>query len=299
MKKMYFFALLLCSAQLNAQLYFFDDFESQSLDGYTLFNLDGLTPDDPDLSNMADSAWTVKFISSQGWEYGYSAFSVSWYLNDEGPSDDWLVTPAIEIGNDATLSWWAMAITSSGDFRDRYQVFIADEPTLDAFAATAPVFDTGAIGEETTPQERSLNLGDLGFSNETIYVAFRNWTQPYDPGSPSGNGNGGNELCIDNIRVEGEPTSVQEAIGNFAAAKLFPNPANGGRVQIEFGLESPDRLSLLITDLSGKLVHQSALGQLPAGEHRLIEHLSGLTPGKYIVQLAGEKGMMTLELMMQ
>lgn len=299
MKKMYFFALLLCSAQLHAQVYFFDDFESQTLDGYTLYNLDGLTPDDPDLDTMADSAWTVRFISSQGWEYGNSAFSVSWYLNDEGPSDDWLVTPAIEIGDEATLSWAAMAITSSGDFRDRYQVFIATESTLEAFSSTAPVFDTGPEGEETTPQERSLNLTELGFANETIYIAFRNWTQPFDPGEPGGNGNGGNELCVDNIRVEAEPSSVQEATGNFGGAKLFPNPAAHGQVQIEFGLESPDRLTMLITDLSGKVVYRSELGQLPAGEHRLTEHFSNLTSGKYVVQLAGEKGIMTLDLMVE
>lgn len=299
MKKMFFFALLFCSAQLNAQLYFFDDFESQTLDGYTLYNLDGLTPDDPDLSAMADSAWTVKFISSQGWEHGNSAFSVSWYLNDDGPSDDWLVTPAIEIGDEATLSWSAMAITSSGDFRDRYQVFIAGEPTIDAFAATAPVFDTGAVGEEITPQERSLNLTELGFANETIYVAFRNWTQPYDSGSPVGNGNGGNELCIDNIRVEGEPSSVQESTGNFGHAKLFPNPALNNQVQIEFSLGSPDRLTLMISDLSGKTVHYSELGQLPAGEFRIIEQFPNIVAGKHIVQIVGEKGVITMDLIVR
>lgn len=299
MKKIYFFALLFCSAQLNAQLYYFDDFESQTLDGYTLYNLDGLTPDDPDLAAMADSAWTVKFISSQGWEYGNSAFSVSWYLNDEGPSDDWLVTPAIEIGDEATLSWSAMAITSSGDFRDRYQVFIASEPTIEAFAATAPVFDTGSAGEEITPQERSLNLTDIGFANETIYVAFRNWTQAYDPGSPVGNGNGGNELCIDNIRVEGEPSSIAETEGNFGRAKLFPNPTLNNQVQIEFSLESADRLTLIISDLSGKVVHHSDLGHVPAGEFRFNQQINNASSGKHIVQIVGEKGVITMDLILQ
>ncbi len=35
---------------------YFEDFEDNSLEGFTLYNLDGLTPDDEDLENMADSA---------------------------------------------------------------------------------------------------------------------------------------------------------------------------------------------------------------------------------------------------
>ena len=299
MKNVYIFAFLIASFQMSAQVYFFDDFESVSLDGYTLYNLDGLTPDDPGLATMADSAWTVRFISSQGWEHGYSAFSVSWYVNDEGPSDDWLVTPAIEIGETATLSWDAMAITSSGNFRDRYQVFIANEPTLDAFGMTAPVFDTGAQGEEPTPQSRSINLTDLGFSNETIYIAFRNWTQGYDPSLPGGNGNGGNELCIDNILVQGEPSSVADLSANFGKTTLFPNPVSGSEIQLEFNLTESDRLTLRIVDMTGKVVTSRNLGVLPAGEQRMLESVSGLLTGQYLVQLIGEKGSITKELIVR
>jgi hypothetical protein len=188
MKQLYVFALAIFGfTTLEAQL-FFDDFEDNNLEGYTLYNLDGLTPDDPDLDTMADSAWTVRFISSQGWETGYSAFSVSWYVGDEGPSDDWLITPAIEIGEGAILEWDAMAITSSGDFRDRYEVFISNSPELDDLGLLAPEFTMGDTGEVDFPIHRVLDLGALGFANETIYVAFRNNTQPFNPDDPIGPG---------------------------------------------------------------------------------------------------------------
>jgi hypothetical protein len=296
MKKMYFIAMLFATIQTQAQVYFFDDFESQSLEGYTLYNLDGLTPDDPGLATMADSAWTVRFISSQGWEYGYSAFSVSWYVNDEGPSDDWLVTPAIEIGEEATLSWSAMAITSSGVFRDRYQVFVANSPDLAAFGAAAPLFDTGSEGEEPTPQERSLDLTAAGFANETIYIAFRNWTQPYQPGSPGGNGNGGNELCIDNVKVEGSATSVNEVNTRIGKVELFPNPVFDGTVNLALELKENENLSVRLVDMTGRTLFEETKGNLPAGEHRWEKNFSHLKPGKYFVQITGNHGVVVKEL---
>ncbi len=296
MKKMYFIAMIFATIQAHAQVYFFDDFESQSLDGYTLYNLDGLTPDDPDLDTMADSAWTVRFISSQGWQYGYSAFSVSWYLNDDGPSDDWLVSPPIEIGDEATLSWSGMAITSSGEYRDRYQVFVATSPELAAFGASAPLFDTGSGGEETTPQERSLDLTAEGFANETIYVAFRNWTQPFESGSPGGNGNGGNELCIDNLKVEGSPTSINNINSRIGRIELFPNPVADGNVNISIALKESENLTIRVIDLSGRTVQEDILGEMPAGKVRLEKNFSQLQSGKYFIQVSGNHGVVTKEL---
>jgi len=280
-------AMMLASVQLNAQLYYFDDFEDQSLAGYTLVNLDGLTPDDPDLATMADSAWTIRNITAQGWEYGYSAFSVSWYEGDAGPSDDWLITPAIEIGEDATLSWSAMAITSSGDYRDQYQVFVANEGTIDDFALVAPLYDTGSQGEIDEPQDRFIDLAAGGFENETIYVAFRNWTQPYDPDEPTGPGNGGNELCIDNIRVEGPATGIAENHDNFGAISIFPNPATRGVVTLQFSLNTPDRLQMTVFDQTGRSVRTLDFGKLPEGDHLFPLETDDLSPGSYTFNIRG------------
>lgn len=295
MKKVYFIAMMFAAISLQAQTYFFDDFESNSLDGYTLFNLDQLVPDDPDLINMADSAWTIKTITSQGWTHGLSAFSVSWYVNDAGPSDDWLITPAITVGEAAVLSWNAMAITSSGSFRDQYQVFVATAATLEAFSEAAPIFDTGSVGELATPQSRSINLSELGYTNQTIYIAFRNWTQPFTSGSPGGNGNGGNELCIDNIRVEGV-SSIANRTQNTGQVNVYPNPAGGDFVNISIELLESDAINVRLIDINGKEVFTTNMGTLVTGTHLIQPGIDALPTGKYLIQITGTKTYLVKEL---
>ena len=296
MRKIYtLLAAALLGLCANAQnTVFFDDFESNSLEGYTLYNLDGLVPDDPDLETMADSAWTVKTISAQGWTYGQSAFSVSWYLNDDGPSDDWLVTPPIEIANNAILEWDAMAITSSGDFRDQYLVYISTSSELEDIANDAvQIFDTGAIGEEVEPTSRSVDLAALGFENQTIYVCFRNNTQPFGS-NPGGAGNGGNELVIDNIRVTDDSPLSASNINLFQEAKLLPNPSVGNTMQLNFSIERSLETELEIIDITGKVLEIRNLGILSSGSHTISIDRGSLENGVYLVHLRSSEGSMVL-----
>jgi hypothetical protein len=286
MNKFYLFAIAITfSLGANAQL-FFDDFEDNDLTGYTLYNLDGLTPDDPDLENMADSAWTVKFITAQGWEFGYSAFSVSWYLGDEGPSDDWLITPPIEIGEGAILEWDAMAITSTGDFRDRYQVFISNSPELEELGLLAPEFTMGDTGEVDFPIHRTLDLGALGYANETIYVAFRNNTQPFNPDEPVGPGNGGNELAIDNIEVNDNSTLGIEEVSSVESLKVQPNPVSAGSpITVAFSLKEASDIAIDVIDITGKVQDQISNRMLPAGASIINLDSKNLSKGIYFIRV--------------
>lgn len=302
MRKLYTFAVAaICAVSASAQTeVYFDDFESNSLEGYTLYNLDGLVPDAPDLETMADSAWTIRFIQAQGWPHGRSAFSVSWYVNDEGPSDDWLVTPPIAIAGNAKLEWDAMAITSSGNFRDRYMVFISPSPDIEVIADEGVmVFDTGAIGEEIEPTHRELDLAALGYENETIYICFRNNTQGYDPDLPIGNGNGGNELVIDNILVtDDSPLSTADA-DVFMNARVQPNPSAGANAQVVFALEQPQQVFMEVIDLTGKVLSIDNLGQLATGNHLVALNRNGLAAGIYMVRLRTDRTSQVLRVVYQ
>lgn len=302
MRKLYTFAfaaVLAAGASAQTEVYF-DDFESNSLEGYTLYNLDGLVPDASDLATMADSAWTIRFIQAQGWPHGRSAFSVSWYVNDEGPSDDWLVTPPINIQGNAKLEWDAMAITSSGNFRDRYMVFISPSPDIEVIADLGVmVFDTGAIGEEVEPTHRELDLAALGYENETIYICFRNNTQGYDPSLPVGNGNGGNELVIDNILVtDDSPLSTAQA-DVFMDARIQPNPTAGTNTQVVFSLEQPQQVFMEVIDLTGKVLAIDNLGYMAAGNHSVWLPRNGLAAGIYMVRLRSDQNTQTLRVVFQ
>ncbi len=288
MRKIYMLlAVALSATCANAQnQVFFDDFEDNSLEGYTLYNLDGLVPDDSDLENMADSAWTLKIITSQGWTFNKSAFSVSWYLNDEGPSDDWLVTPAIAIAGEAMLEWDALAITSSGNFRDRYQVFISPSSDIEVISIEGElIFDTGAIGEETTPQHRTVDLAALGFENQVIYICFRNNTQGYDSSLPDGNGNGGNELAIDNIEVSDNSPVSTTNVDVFKEMTLLPNPSAGSEIQVNFSLEKSTETTLEVVDITGKILKLENLGLLASGSHTVMVNRGSLASGIYFIRL--------------
>ncbi|MBK9460466.1 MAG: choice-of-anchor J domain-containing protein [Sphingobacteriales bacterium] len=279
------FLLLGCLSTpvMAQQVNYSDDFSDGNLDGYTLFNIDGLTPDDPDLATMADSAWTVKTITAQGYTGGNAAFAVSWYVGDVGPSDDWLITPAITVGTGGTLSWKALAITSSGIYRDRYQVFVADAPTLDAFSFTAPLFDTSDSGEVATPIMRTLDLS--AYAGQTIYVGFRDYTLPYNPPTSVG----GNELIIDDITVTSTAVGFQQTSLNLTNLSVSPNPATNGIVKIDFATATVDNYFLEVLDVSGKIVYRQQLGNLTIGTHQYNLNLDQLVAGNYMLHLLGSQ----------
>ncbi len=281
---MLFFCALSLTA-LRAQVIYSEDFSAGQMPaGVALYNLDGLVPDDPDLANMTDSAWTIKAITAQGFPGGSCAFSVSWYVGDAGPSDDWMVLPAVELGSNPYLSWLGMAITSSGNFRDQYQVFVSTTGnTIEDFVLLMPVFDTGAEGEVDAPTSHEISLAD--YAGETVYIAFRNWTQPYNPDLPTGPGNGGNELAIDNIVVSEGPLAVADR--SLFTLQLWPNPVSGDIVY--FSPVTPGAVTAVtVLDLAGKRVLTPKVNAV-SGRYEV--NLSGLASGTYIMQVADRDGM--------
>lgn len=293
MKHVFTLTMLAAALSASSQISFEEYFDNGMPETFVLENLDGLTPDDSDLSTMADSAWTVRLISSQGFGGGQgsnAAFSVSWYEGDEGPSDDWMILPGIELGSDPYLNWTAMAITSSGNFRDRYQVFVVTEgQAIENFFLSAPIFDTGETGEEIEETARALSLSD--FANQTVYIAFRNFTQGYNPDLPDGPGNGGNELAIDNIVVSEGPLSIQHFEANNIELRVWPQPA---REQIRFELsEAVNYLRWSVFDLNGRMLHSEEAGMEGASQAPVRIASDAWSAGTYLLRIDTDQGHMT------
>lgn len=285
MKTLFTLFLGLATVGASAQIVFEEYFDNGMPESFVLENLDGLTPDDPDLATMADSAWTVRNITAQGFGGGSgsnAAFSVSWYQGDAGPSDDWMITDGIQLGADPYLNWSAMAITSSGDYRDQYQVFaVSGGQEIENFFLAEPLFDTGDTGEETEETFRSLSLSQ--FANQTVYIAFRNFTQPYDDGQPVGPGNGGNELAVDNIVVSEGPLSVDEFVKG--EMRVWPQPAMS---ELRFALPvQVQQLEWSLLDATGRIVKQSTVGVLNAGDPVQLS-VDDLGAGNYILQITSD-----------
>jgi PKD repeat protein len=164
----YFFTFIMLFLMWNiskAQVIFLENFNSGGMPStFTLIDNDGLTP----AGNVSyfTNAWIVRG------DFGNAADSVaastSWY-DPAGASDDWMITPAIQVGQNAELRWNARAVDA--DYPDGYQVLISTTGTaINDFTDT--IFFVTAENPSWT--EHVIDLMAEGYADTTIYIAFRN-----------------------------------------------------------------------------------------------------------------------------
>lgn len=170
MKKNYFlqFVLIigfrLCG---YSQVIFSEDFEGTAgafPAGWTLFNVDGLTPNSS--VNYVNNAWIVREDFEGLTPPNNAAFSTSWY-SPAGTSDDWMMTPAVTLTANNKLIWDALAPDAS--FSDGYEVRISSTtPTI--AASSTVLFSTAA--ENSTFTNRIIDLS--AYAGQTVYISWRN-----------------------------------------------------------------------------------------------------------------------------
>ncbi|MFD2551958.1 choice-of-anchor J domain-containing protein [Bizionia sediminis] len=181
MKKTTLFAISLLSFSLSfSQVLFEEDFDGSGpgLAGWTLFNLDGLTPT-PELSIFSE-AWIEQLELETD---NMTAASNSWY-QPAGTSNDWMVSPAITLTTNAILSWQEQS--RDPEFPDSYEVWISTEGNNPGdFNNRVYTNAAATTGEWAT---RSVDLS--AFIGNTIHMAWRN------------NSVDKFILMIDNIKVE-------------------------------------------------------------------------------------------------
>ena len=118
----------------QSQTIFFEDFEGTGgtfPTGWTLFNVDGLTPN-ASVSYMTN-AWIVRADPNNA--ANIMATSTSWYT-PAGVSNDWMMSPPITLTNNNVLSWDAYSPDAA--FPDGYEVRIST--TTADIAASSVVF---------------------------------------------------------------------------------------------------------------------------------------------------------------
>ncbi|MBT3234227.1 MAG: T9SS type A sorting domain-containing protein, partial [Calditrichaeota bacterium] len=80
-----------------------------------------------------------------------------------------------------------------------------------------------------------------------------------------------------------EPVSTTPA--TFGIHETYPNPTNGP-MKLLFGLEADSRISVTVSDLSGRLVETLVRGEYKAGHHQLIWDTDVVPSGLYLVKLS-------------
>lgn len=168
-------ALLLLANRpsVNAQLLLSENFENGIPSTWTLIDNDGLTPD-PNTAFVTD-AWTITPTAWTGGIPGVasdsSITSTSWYTDPNGTADDWIISPAVSLTSQTLLQWRARAADQS--FPDGYEVRISTTtPTIAGFLANPPLFSIP--GESNNWVQRSVDLDQVGYQNQTVYIAWRN-----------------------------------------------------------------------------------------------------------------------------
>ncbi|MDP5169095.1 MAG: choice-of-anchor J domain-containing protein [Bacteroidia bacterium] len=110
--------------------------------------------------------------------------SPSWYENNAGPSDDYLVLPLTTLPANPCLSWYAYS--QDKFFPEDYEIRVSTTtPDAQGFLANPAVISVVSEGDEFTFRSTSL----AQYAGQTVYVAFRQTTQD------------GFILAIDDIRI--------------------------------------------------------------------------------------------------
>ncbi|PLX23761.1 MAG: hypothetical protein C0599_03795 [Salinivirgaceae bacterium] len=287
MKKSIFTIIgLLVVFVLNAQVTSYEqDFEVNPLlmpTEITLINVDGMQPDPTQSAGYADSAWIIGTSATFGSQI---AKANSWHVDEVGDADDWMMMPTFSITSDqATVSWDAMSLTSSGNYPDDYMVIAVEAPAEAPADTVDYVLTNGTILQQVTaeayeaPVHYEILLSDHSFAaGQDIWVIFR-LTTP----AP-----GGSELGIDNIMLSngtGINTSVERLTG------LYPNPVTDGFVTIDV---PANKAKVHIFDLTGKLIQESELN----GSNVL--NVQDVISGAYIVKVTAQNKVYTTRMIVE
>ncbi len=163
----------------NAQVLFEEDFESGIPNTFNLIDVDGAAAN----ANVAEfqGAFVGDILGGQN-----CAVSTSW-LNPVGITDDWMVTPAINI-TDGVVFLTFSALAPDPAYPDGVEVYVSTTGQDVADFSGQPLYNSTATGEADQWTTRSVDLSS--FVNQTIYIAFRN------------NSNDDFLLGIDNIKVK-------------------------------------------------------------------------------------------------
>jgi len=177
-------ALFFPAASSAQHTLFSDHFESATLSGYLLSNLDGGVPSDPDWISLTDSAWVIRTSGSAG---NHAAVATSEYTGAMA-ANDWLITPQVRLGKYSKLRWKAQSLSAAKP--DSYEVYVSTSgQSVNGCLINFPVISVQneSAGSFT---EHSIDLAAEGYSDQLVSIGFRL------------NSVSGNRLALDDLIIE-------------------------------------------------------------------------------------------------
>lgn len=228
---------------------FSEDFET-GMDGWTIHIEDGFEVD----TSVYEFTPGWILLADPGSDPADTVAGATSFFQTPETANRWLISPPITVGAYGNILKWS-ARSHDPSFPDRYQILVSTTTTdITAFTRADSV-----IAEYEDWTERSINLSDSGYVDQTIYVAFR--LTSYDKF----------KLYLDDISVV-----IEDPVGlNENAAPqvvLYPNPASS-TVYISSEETMKDYRILAMSGqivASGKPSNNSIeLSSIPAGTYLL------------------------------
>jgi hypothetical protein len=100
------------------------------------------------------------------------------------------------------------------------------------------------------------------------------------------------------VRLNIDPTGVAEQNNSSLAATVFPNPVKG-QCTISASLDSPQKVTMEIFDLAGKLLLSENHGEQPAGNFQQQPDISKLGSGVYLLRISAGEAVSTQKLIIE
>ncbi len=106
-----------------------------------------------------------------------------------------------------------------------------------------------------------------------------------------------NNLYIDNININGI-VGVDEINAEVAGLNVYPNPANNS-TQLSFTLSTSQDVTVIVTDLSGRVVSTELFANRVAGGNIIDLPLDAIADGMYMVSIKSENAIATQRLVVR
>jgi len=240
------------------------DFNNGIPVGWQTINNDGLTPYNDPAVNWITDAWVLAEDEDSTGTGDSCLISTSWY-DPAGTADDYLITPAITLGGAGNYLYFdikaldqsypdAMEIRASTGGVNIWEFFVDDK-----------IYDTVAAPPYWS--NFMVSLDSAGYTNQTIRLAFRNYTTDRF------------KLALDNIRVEiNNPIGIEAPTLPTLTVALNPTEI--------FVANLNENTSFELFDLSGRMIESGMTnGSIakPSSNGIYLLRLNGFAPAKISV----------------
>lgn len=193
------------------------------------------------------------------------------FINQVGAltPDNWLITPAVNLVANATLTFWVAAQDASYP-EEKYGVYISTSgtnPSNFTELYSEVLNANGGSRDQGTWKQKTVNLS--AYTGQNVYIAFRHYdcTDAY-------------WLNLDDVEISLGTTSIASVENNTAA--IYPNPAN---TVVNVNANANIR-NIEIYSISGQKV-----GDFTADGTQATISTDNMSTGLYLMKINTENGM--------